>query len=170
MKAIQVSDDFYLEIRKRSLPRESDEEVIMRLIGVKALATPAPIASSTPIGFKVTQPKATTPLSKFLESPQFLVKSNAVGKFKEILSWLYRQDKIKFTAVTEINGSKRRYFGEFEALDHSGENVMAQSIPGTPYFVVTNNDTPKKRRMLGDVMRVLGYDQADVARAKEAIK
>ena len=77
---------------------------------------------------------------------------------------------MKFTAVTEINGSKRRYFGDFEDLEGSGENVMAQSIPGTPYYVVTNNDTPKKRSMIADVMRVLGYDQADVARAKEAIK
>lgn len=165
MKTLEVSDDFYFEIRKRSRSGETDEEVLKRLIDVTAPISPPPSRTSPKI-----IPSRITPLAKFLESPQFLVKSSAVGKFLEILSWLYRQDKMEFTAVTKINGSKRRYFGDFEDLETSGENVMAKSIPGTPYYVVTNNDTPKKRSMIADVMRVLGYDQVDVVRAKEAIK
>ncbi len=38
---------------------------------------------------------------------------------------------------------------------------MPKLIEGTPYYVVTNNDTPKKQRMLEEVLRLLDYEYAE---------
>ncbi|MBT3256239.1 MAG: hypothetical protein HN366_07265 [Deltaproteobacteria bacterium] len=38
-----------------------------------------------------------------------------------------------------------------------------------PYWVVTNNDTPKKRCMLEDVLQILGYSKAAIEEAVSAL-
>jgi hypothetical protein len=72
------------------------------LIDAKVPVVPGPSS----IGFKACASRPTTALVKFLKSPQFLVQSNAVGKFLEILSWLYRQDPEKFKAVLDIRAAR----------------------------------------------------------------
>jgi negative modulator of initiation of replication len=110
-------------------------------------------------------------LTDFLKSPEFLVQGDAVGKFVTILSWLYRQNPKKFDGVLTYSGRKRQYFGRTATqLEQSGNSVMPRSIPTTPYWVVSNNDTPKKKRMLEDVMRMLGYDPGSTAVAVDAVR
>ncbi len=168
METIEVDDDVYLEIRKRSRSGETDSQVLRKLL----IDAKVPVVSGpSKIGFKASASQPTTALAKFLESPQFLVQSNAIGKFLEILSWLFRQDPEKFKAVLDITGSTRRYFAPNESdLEKNGNSVMPRRIPGAPYFVVSNNDTAKKKRMITDVMRVLGYDQLAISQAREVIK
>ena len=167
METIEIEDDVYEHLRQNSRIGETASQILRRLLRIPQASSPA-IPSR--IGFKTPPSQATTPLAKFLESPQFLVQSDAVGKFLTILGWLFREDQQKFKMVLGISGSKRRYFASNEVdLEKSGNSVMPKRIPGTAYFVVTNNDTPKKKRMLADVMRVLGYDQLAMQQAINAV-
>jgi negative modulator of initiation of replication len=167
METMEVETDVYEHIRQKSRSGETDSQVLRRLLSVPQLSSPA---ISSRIGFKSSPSQVATPLAKFLESPEFLVQSDAIGKFLAILAWIFREDQQKFKAVLGISGSKRRYFASNEAdLEKSGNSVMPRRIPGTTYFTVTNNDTPKKRRMIADVMRVLGYDQSAIQLAIKAV-
>ena len=49
------------------------------------------------------------------------------------------------------------------------DSITPKQIPKAPYWVVTNNDTPKKKRMLEDVLRILGYSKAAIEEAVSAL-
>lgn len=110
-------------------------------------------------------------VEKCIQHPSFRVQRDVVGKFLFTLSWLAQKHKDDFKKVFELTGRKRKYFAESqEALEASGTMVMAQQIPNTDYWVVTNNDTPKKQRILYDVLYVLGYSVADCNRLSGALE
>lgn len=99
-----------------------------------------------------------TEVMSFLGTSVFRSQRQAVGKFLSILSWLCQRDEEKFTVeAMQIGGRTRKYFALCEQdLMQSGNSVNPKLIPGTKVWVVTNNDTPKKRNIVRDVMIALG--------------
>jgi negative modulator of initiation of replication len=101
----------------------------------------------------------------------FRAQRDVVQKFLFALSWLAKKHKEDFKRVFELRGRKRMYFAESqETIEESGTKVMPQQIPDTNYWVVTNNDTPKKQRILYDVLHVLGYSVGDCNRLSGALQ
>jgi len=97
-------------------------------------------------------------LGDFLRTPELQAERSAVGKFLVLLSFLHRENRGQFVAVERFNGRSRRYFAQSEAdLEKSGNSVNPKAIPGSGYWVVTNNSTHLKRELLLQVMKVLGY-------------
>ena len=102
-------------------------------------------------------------LDSCLNNPRFQTERDAVGKFLFMLSWLYKHHGHEFKKVLQIRGKRRHYFAQSaDDLEESGRSVNPQQIPDSPYWVVTNNDTPKKKRMLQDVMHILGYSPSEI--------
>jgi negative regulator of replication initiation len=105
-----------------------------------------------------------------IQHHRFKTARDAVGKFLFALSWLSKKHGDNFRKVFDIQGRKRRYFAESrEAIEESGSSVTPQQIPDTTFWVATNNSTPKKQRMLADVMGVLGYSPGDINRLTDAV-
>jgi negative modulator of initiation of replication len=76
---------------------------------------------------------------------------------------LHRQHPDTFARVERVRGRKRLYFAKDEqTLANSGVSVNPQRIPGTDYWVATNNDTDKKKEILAQVLRTLNYADHEV--------
>lgn len=87
-----------------------------------------------------------------------------------LLGWTHRQHPQEFKTVLGIRGRQRKYFGKSaQELEESGKSVKPQQIPDSSYWVVSNNDTPKKRQILGDVLGVLGYSSSAAAEAVRSL-
>ena len=176
MKTIEIEDDIYEHLLRCTVHiGESASEILRRLLG---LSEPSRKYSFKPIlkmerarhDIAVDYSFAKTELSDCLNSPEFLAQSSVVRKFLYILSYVHRRNPEKFSKVLAIEGRHRKYFGRsIEELDQSGIKVMPQRIPDSPYWVATNNDTPKKRRMLADALKVLGYDNNAIDQAVKAL-
>ena len=104
----------------------------------------------------------------FLGTSVFRSQRQAVDKFLSILSWLCQRDEEKFTVeAMQIGG---QYFALSEQdLMQSGNSVNPKLIPGTKVWVVTNNDTPKKRNIVRDVMIALGLSDRAIQLMENAI-
>lgn len=170
MKALQIEDDVYDFLCSRTARiGESASEILRRELRIPQTST---VQTD---GKRAAGPKDYSIISQelwtFLRSPAFLVHSDAVGKWLAILTWLYKQNPHKFDAVLALSGRKRRYFGRTaEEIEKSGNSVMPKRIPATPYWVATNNDTARKKRMLEKVMRMLQYDAIETLAIVEHVK
>lgn len=176
MKTIEIEDDVYAHLLRSTVRiGESASEILRRLLGLPEQGRKYSLKHSlkmdrTRYDIAVDYSFTKTELSDCLNSPEFLAQSSAVRKFLYILSYMHRSNPEKFSKVLAIEGRHRKYFGRSsEELNQSGNKVMPQRIPDSPYWVSTNNDTPKKRRMLADALKVLGYDSNAINQAMIAL-
>lgn len=160
MKTVSIEDDVYEFLLKRSTRiGESASDILRRELKIRPNSGNTGNTSPQTNGSVF----ASGSLGAFLQTPEFLVESDALGKFLAILSCLHKQDPKKFPAVLNLTGRKRRYFGSSaNELEKYGNSVMPRQIKASPYWVISNTDTPKKRQMLSQAMRVLGYDSVSI--------
>lgn len=87
----------------------------------------------------------------------------AVGRFLYILSALEQQHADAFSGVVQIKGRDRLYFADNEEqLRQSGSSTNPKRIGKTSYWVITNNNTSRKKWMLKEVAKMLGYGESDL--------
>ena len=87
-----------------------------------------------------------------------------------ILSALYQTNAEAFTQATEIKGRKRVYFARTEEeLLAAGNTTKPKSVPGTPYWVISNTNTGRKRNIVAQVMTTMGYPAEFSAQVCEKI-
>ena len=90
---------------------------------------------------------------------------SAVERFLEILSALALTHGQQFARVLELKGRNRTYFATSkDELLAAGSSTNPKALPGTQYWVVTNNNTRKKVTMILEVARILGHDEQDAVR------
>ena len=103
-------------------------------------------------------------------SPRFLAETTSLGRFMCLLYFLHEKHGEGFDVVLDLAGRKRRYFAlSAEELDETGHSVFPKPIAGSPYWVVTNTETAKKRQLIESVMRMLGYSGPDIRIAASAM-
>jgi negative modulator of initiation of replication len=157
MRIIEVTDDIYSYLlSKAEIIGEDASSILRRLLEIEV----------RPRGSDANVPSSE--FADFLQSPEFQRQRTATHQFLSILGELHRRRPDAFDRVLTVTGRKREYFGRSRAdLASSGRNVEPQSIPDSPYWVMTNASTSYKRRILSEVMTVLGYPksaQAEIAR------
>jgi len=177
MKTIEIEEDVYEHLLRNAISiGETASDILRRLLS---------LPSSGPDNIEIRSKRkktysnhdtdkilsySQTELSECLTDPHFRAQSSVLGRFLFILGWIYRRNPNEFSKVLTISGRSRKYFGRSsEELEQSGRSVMPQRIPDSPYWVTTNNDTPKKRRVLEDVLRVLEYSRAAIEQAKKTL-
>lgn len=175
MMMIEIDDDIYEYLRKQqtTFSGESASVLLRRLLKLESSNPPnAPISKPQrplspemrrdihqEIEEKMQQDGRIKPLWEFLKEPQFKARRSAVGRFLALLAAIERQNPGRFGAVENINGRTRKYFAKSRAdLEQSGTNVNAKRIPGSEYWVVTNNSSQSKTELLLQVMKTLAYD------------
>ena len=162
MKSIEIEDDVYGFLLSNALRiGENASEILRRLLGIpdprrktiKKVAQSSSVNQLNSHSFGETT-HIQSEISDCFTNPAFQAQTSVIGKFLYILSYIYKRNPEHFGKILAISGRHRKYFTRTEKeLEQSGSSVHPKQIPGTPYWVVTNTDTPKKRRMMEDVLK-----------------
>jgi negative modulator of initiation of replication len=170
MKTLQVEDDIYNHLLQNvTFIGEDASSILRRLLRIGTERQAVREHRSKHQGPTVNGDGPSS-VDECIQHHRFQTEREAVGKFLFSLSWLAQKHGEDFRKVLDIQGRKRRYFAESrEAIEESGSSVMPQEIPNTGFWVATNNDTPKKQRMLRDVLQVMGYSVGDCNRLTDAL-
>ena len=106
----------------------------------------------------------------FINKEELAMQRGAVGRFLLILAALYRAHPEQFSVVTEISGRDRLYFANSEnKLAESGSSTKPRQIPESPFWVITNSNTTRKKMMLKKASVSLGYSYSDVEKIRELL-
>ncbi len=106
----------------------------------------------------------------FINKEELAMQRGAVGRFLLILAALYRAHPQHFNVVTDICGRDRLYFANSEEkLAASGSSTKPRQIPDSPFWVITNSNTTRKKMMLTKAATSLGYLEEDVEKIRELL-
>ncbi|MGL5006987.1 MAG: replication initiation negative regulator SeqA [Plesiomonas sp.] len=156
MKIIEVDEELYRYIASHTQHiGESASEILRRMLSLSPNTEPRSpgIVVSRDAGKENTVDRVRA-IRELLLSDEYAVQTKAIGRFMLILSFLYSLDVLGFTAATEeLRGRTRVYFAEDEAtlLQH-GTHTKPKVIPNTPYWVITNTNSGRKRAMIEQIM------------------
>lgn len=177
MKTIEIDEDLYRYIAMQTQDiGESASDILRRLLlGDAECASPEKTAATK----QATVPAAiksaiaeTKPQDLFahLDRAGVTRQKRTVDRFLSILAALARFNPESFSKVLELRGRNRVYFATSkDQLLVSGSSTNPKQLPESHYWVVTNNNTGKKVTMLQEVVRVLGYSDADSQRLAELL-
>ena len=105
-----------------------------------------------------------------INKEELAMQRGAVGRFLIILSALHRVHSEDFDAVCDVRGRDRLYFADSEdKLAASGSSTKPRQIPDSPYWVITNSNTTRKKMMLTEAAKLLGYKQADIEKIRDLL-
>ena len=166
MRAIEVDEDVYFYLLGRTEHAGvSVSELLRRALGLSG-DTPA----RRELGATSREGAPPSVIDAWTRSPRFLAETTSLGRFMCLLYFLHEKHGGGFDVVLDLSGRKRRYFGlSAEELDETGKSVFPKPIAGSPYWVVTNTETAKKRQLIESVMRMLGYAGPDIRIAASSI-
>lgn len=169
MKTIDVDEELYRYIASHTQHiGESASDILRRMLNFKpGQPVPAkdaciesPVQSATHI---ISTPAAAQNpvrvIRELLLSDAYAEKSKAIDRFMLILSTLYNLDSNSFANATELlHGRTRIYFaGDEQTLLAAGKQSKPRHIPGTPYWVITNTNTNRKRSMVDAIMQEMQF-------------
>ena len=170
MKTIEVDEELYRYIASHTQHiGESASDILRRMLNFKSAQQPvpakevsvAPLASQdVPVmNTKVVAQNPVRVIRELLLSDAYAEKNKAIDRFKLILSKLYSLDAKSFESATEsMHGRTRVYFaGDEQTLLAAGKQSKPRHIPGTPYWVITNTNTNRKRSMIDAIMQEMNF-------------
>jgi len=112
-------------------------------------------------------------------NPTYKKESIVTNKFKMMLTTMYHENRSAFiVAANMTKGRTRNYLGQNlnALLASDNEEEVAQlkaskprEIPNTPFWVITNANTGRKRIILMQMMASMGYPQHLIERIKDEI-
>lgn len=185
MKTIEIEEDLYRYIAAQTVQiGESASDILRRLLFAHAQETPFQAPQITPptATAAVTKPgnppaaDSKTRVDDGADADVFVLLAHkgvtelgsTVERFVEILSTLAQVHARDFAKVLELKGRNRVYFATSkDALLAAGSSTNPKPLPGSDYWVVTNNNTQKKLTMLKEVAAVLGYSDAQAQQLGE---
>ncbi|MGB0833607.1 MAG: replication initiation negative regulator SeqA [Psychrobium sp.] len=190
MKSIEVENDLYRYIASQTESIGEDaSSILRRLLGLPAvgeivvdgpLKDPAQVKAAAKVTASV--PEQSEPaksveassisgdFSSLLALSDISDHKAAVGRFLFLLEQSYHVMPSSFDAVLSISGRDRVYFAKDEAtLLASNASTKPKQIGQTPYWVITNSNTGKKRSMLTQALVVMGCDKAMAKQIAEQI-
>lgn len=183
MKTIQIEDDLYQYIASQTQNiGESASEILRRLLLGDANAdVPAtetsivqtPVVQTETVKASVDKGSTkvkTTSVFNILNKQEVMTQKGAVGRFLFILAALHRAHPSDFAKVLSVKGRERDYFAtSSEELEAHGSSIKPKQIPDSIYWVVTNNNTPRKKLIINEAAVALGYDEHDAEKLREFI-
>jgi negative modulator of initiation of replication len=164
MKTIELDEELYRYIASHTQHiGESASNILRRMLKFTAGQPAANFAGSNDVAVRV----ATVPAPKdkvravreLLLSDEYAEQRRAVNRFMLVLSTLYTLDAQAFTEATEsLHGRTRVYFaGDQQTLLQNGTHTKPKHVPKTPYWVITNTNTERKRSMVQHIMLAMQF-------------
>ncbi len=169
MKTIEVDEELYRYIASQTQHiGESASDILRRLLMAPQVEQPSAAAletASKPQGIVVSKDAGKSDtidrvkeMRSLLISDEFAAQDKAIGRFMLVLSALYRIDGQSFSEATALKGRTRVYFADNEqTLLESGKTTKPKHIPSTPFWVITNTNTGRKRQMVEQLMIKMGF-------------
>ncbi|MEF1184462.1 replication initiation negative regulator SeqA [Vibrio sinaloensis] len=168
MKTIEVDEDLYRYIASQTQHiGESASDILRRLLNVDGQnAQPTPVANPVePKGIVVSRDAGmeetvdtVKEMRSLLISDEFAGLKKAIDRFMLVLSTLHRIDPNGFSEATQVKGRKRVYFANDEqTLLASGNTTKPKAIPHSPFWVITNTNTRRKRQMVDQLMGRINF-------------
>lgn len=167
MKTIEVDEDLYRYIASQTQHiGESASDILRRLLNVdKSNQQSAPVIPVQPQGIVVSRDAvkeekvdSVKEMRSLLISDEFAGLKKAIDRFMLVLSTLHHIDPEGFSEATQVKGRKRVYFADNEqTLLESGNTTKPKAIPGSPFWVITNNNTSRKRQMVDQLMTRMSF-------------
>ncbi len=106
----------------------------------------------------------------YINKEELAMQRGAVGRFLLILAALYRVHNEHFSVVSEIRGRDRLYFAKSkDELSASGSSTKPLQIPDSPFWVMTNSNTTRKKMMLTKASLALGYSDEDAESIRDLL-
>lgn len=185
MKTIEIDDELYHYIASRTQAiGENASDILRRLLRLPASAQPFVLVQEPMLNESkplVKMPKTKKVLSQqektikrveyVLKSSQFTSEKKVVNRFLQLLSALYNTNPDSFSCATEnVQGSERIYFAkDKDVILAKGSNPKAKQIPHSPFWVITNNNTERKRIILSALMTTMELPDELIERVKGAL-
>ncbi len=169
MKTIEVDEDLYRYIASNTRHiGESASDILRRLLKLDSMQAnprePAAAAAGAPVV------EAGRGVEQMLDGGELADQESAIDRFMHILSVLYRENPSAFSQAGDIKGRKRIYFADDEAaLLASGNTTKPKAIEGSPYWVITNTNTGRKRNIVAQLMAAMGYPHGLIERVCHSI-
>ncbi|WP_394247490.1 replication initiation negative regulator SeqA [Vibrio profundi] len=171
MKTIEVDEDLYRYIAGQTEHiGESASDILRRLLDVdgqkavqiKDVTQPKGIVVSKDAGVIEAKVDGVKEMRSLLISDEFASLKKAIDRFMLVLSTLHHIDRESFSEATQVKGRKRVYFADNEeTLLANGNTTKPKAIPNSPFWVITNNNTSRKRQMVEQLMSRMNF-QADL--------
>lgn len=160
-------------IKANSAVKSTETTAITPQAIVSPLAPSTDVVSEENIDCQSTNQSVVTSnetVFNFINKEELAMQRGAVGRFLLILGALYRAHPAQFSVVTEICGRDRLYFANSESkLAESGSSTKPRQIPASPFWVITNSNTTRKKMMLTKASMSLGYSDSDVEKIRELL-
>lgn len=181
MKTIEVDEELYRFIASQTQHiGESASDILRRLLMIDVDAMQTDTSSVVPVepkgivvskeGAKEKHIDSVKAMRSLLISDEFAGMTKAIDRFMLVLSTLYRVDSITFSEASQVKGRKRVYFADNEkTLLANGNTTKPKAIPDTPFWVITNNNTSRKRQMVEQLMGKMSFPNDLVDKVVNAI-
>jgi negative modulator of initiation of replication len=118
----------------------------------------------------IIEPPSIDNVLNYINKEELAMQRGAVGRFLLILAALYRVHSESFSVVSEIRGRDRLYFAKSkDELSASGSSTKPLQIPDSPFWVMTNSNTTRKKMMLTKVSLTLGYTNEDAENIRDLL-
>ncbi len=175
MKTIEVDDALYHYIASQTLHiGESASAILRRLLDLSVevesdMATvPATEDEPAVVELEAAEPlisptERDTPdaLLSLMENDGLNQFDSSIERLIHVLGVLYQIDADGFQRAADIRGRKRSYFAlTEEALLATGKTTKPKPVTGTPFWIVSNTNTGRKRNILAQLMHSMGFDEA----------
>lgn len=152
---LELADDVEMD-RASAVPETVSQPSLEKELAAEtaAVVTPRRQARLAAVSSSVSDPAV---FETLIGDPLVETQKGAVGRFLYLLDCLYRQHPGSFEGVLEIRGRDRLYFAQSkEALLKASQTANPKQIGASHYWVSANNNTPKKRAILSEVLMMLG--------------
>ena len=167
MKTIEVDEDLYRYIASQTQHiGESASDILRRLLNVDGhvqTAQQQPIIEPRGLviskdAVKEVQIDGVKAMRSLLISDEFAGLKKAIDRFMLVLSTLHHIDPEGFSEATQVKGRKRVYFADNEqTLLANGNTTKPKAIPASSFWVITNNNTSRKRQMVDQLMSRMSF-------------
>ena len=166
MKTIQIEDEVFqaLESKVKGFG-ETPNDVIKRLL----FEFKSPQTKPAKNGETVERLAKPDSLVELVSAPEFLT-GDAKERYFEVLRFLCTDKPQEFAKLNGFRrGSRIQISTDRNAIEKSGRNTHPQRLEGTPYWVLSNHSTGRKRAILSHILRLLRYDSEVISSVMKAI-
>jgi negative modulator of initiation of replication len=171
MKTIEIEDDLYFYIASQTQHiGESASQILRRLVMPDSLGSvpTTELSLETAVTGNFIQSISHEEVFNLLDEAKLSETTKMVERFLQILAALSQVHGDSFAKVLNITGRNRVYFAkDKDTLLETGSSTNPKQIPGSDFWVISNNNTAKKVSILKAVGEVLEYSQGDLKRLVE---
>jgi negative modulator of initiation of replication len=176
MKSIQIEDDLYHFIASQTQDiGESASDILRRLvmpdllpnteqyISIEKTTLVNSVESAVGNTQSTEQTCQASAVFSELEGQQLQAIPKIVERWLLVLSIIHKHHTQQFIKVLGMSGRNRTYFATTkETLLATGSSTNPKNVPGSDYWVITNNNTVKKMNMLKEVAEQVGFSVSEI--------